>query len=239
MGVLQHFEPPWLQLNSYRSFLVVFRWFLFIHVMVLILLVAIHSWWDLHSCKTRANARRTLKETHKERWSYGSTTRVYHAYVGEITPLKQKDTYALCVPSFMLCCLSDRTLFHMGKGRSMPHEVCGIPRIRRAWGYISGTRSFMASHHCKMSNCGTKIHTLPLQSFHSPLSTIANRCSSAKSSAAQYLKAMLPCVDSRTHACFASSICFLTYFHVFWAAHLSSSRMYPPPLCNSYAKVRN
>ena len=43
---------------------------------------------------------------------------LYKGYSGGTTPLKQKDTYALCVPSFMLSCFSERTGFQAKNERS-------------------------------------------------------------------------------------------------------------------------
>ena len=43
---------------------------------------------------------------------------------GGTTPLKQKETHALCVPSFMFSCLSDCTLFKMENERSTSQDVC-------------------------------------------------------------------------------------------------------------------
>ena len=66
-------------------------------------------------------------------------------YSGGTTPLKQKETYALCVPSFMFSCLCDYTLFQIENERSTSQDVCGMARIRQAHLYIWGSRSFMAS----------------------------------------------------------------------------------------------
>ena len=60
---------------------------------------------------------------------------LYKGYGGGTTLLKQKDTYALCVPSFMLSCFSERTRFQTENERSTSQEVYGIARVWRATQY--------------------------------------------------------------------------------------------------------
>ena len=94
-------------------------------------------------------------------------------YVGATTPLKQKETYGLCVPSFMLSCLLD-TLLQMENEHSTSQDVRGMARIQHAQLYVRGSHSFMASHRCRISNLGVGGCTLSRYNFYSPLYTMAH-----------------------------------------------------------------
>ena len=50
-------------------------------------------------------------------------------YHGSTTPVKQTDKYALRVPCCMLCCFSERTLFHIENDLSTSHEMWGMANV--------------------------------------------------------------------------------------------------------------
>ena len=86
---------------------------------------------------------------------------VYHtqfvlAHGGGSTPLKQKETWALCVPSAILCCLLERTRFQTETERSTSQEVWRMARMDRAMRYIVGRHTAMPSHDYSTSNCGVQ-----------------------------------------------------------------------------------